>query len=329
MGLFKSLKEKIFGKKIEQKEKYQTGLEKSRSSLKSKLNALFARYRKVDDEYFDQLEELLIGADVGASLAMEIVDATKYQARLDKIDDPKKISEIMFEKIYTMYNNQEFDGKLNFAKEGVSVFLFEGVNGVGKTTSMAKLTYYLKNQGKKVLWAAGDTFRAGAVEQLEVWANRVGVTVVKGKLNADPASVIYDATKKAKEEGYDVLICDTAGRLQTKINLMNEIGKIKRVIQKEVSDGPHEVFLVLDATTGQNGIYQASSFVEATGVSGIILTKMDGTSKGGIILAIKDKLNIPVKFIGLGEKMEDLMEFDLEQYLYSLIGLEGEDSNEK
>ena len=329
MGLFKSLKEKIFGKKIEEKEKYKTGLQKSRNSLKDKLNGLFARYRKVDDEYFEQLEEILLGADVGASLAMEIVDATKYQARLDKITDPSAINELMFEKIIAMYNNEEFEYDLHFASEGPTVFLFEGVNGVGKTTSMAKLTYRLQKMGKKVLWAAGDTFRAGAVEQLEIWASRVGVEVIKGKFNADPASVIFDATKKAKEGNYDVLICDTAGRLQTKVNLMNEIGKIKRVIQKEIPEGPHEVFLVLDATTGQNGIYQAESFVEVTGVSGIILTKMDGTSKGGIVLAIKDKLNIPVKFIGLGEKMEDLMEFDLEQYLYSLIGLEGEDENEK
>ena len=325
MGLFKSLKEKVFGKKIEQKEKYDNGLSKSRKSFKDKLNSVLARYRKVDESYFIELEELLIEADVGAKLAMEIVDATKYQARLDKIDDPEKINEIMFEKMLTMYNFEEYENKLHFAEEGLSVFLFEGVNGVGKTTSMAKLTYYLQQQGKKVLWAAGDTFRAGAVEQLEIWANRIGVTVVKGKLNADPASVIFDAVKQAKEGNYDVLICDTAGRLQTKVNLMNEIGKIKRVIQKEIPDGPHETFLVLDATTGQNGIYQANSFVEATGVSGIILTKMDGTSKGGIVLAIKDKLNIPVKFIGLGEKMEDLMEFDLEQYLYSLIGLGGEE----
>ena len=325
MGLFKSLKEKVFGKKIEQKEKYDSGLSKSRKSLKDKLNSVLARYRKVDESYFIELEELLIEADVGATLAMEIVDATKYQARLDKIDDPLKINEIMFEKMLTMYNFEEYENKLHFAEEGLSVFLFEGVNGVGKTTSMAKLTYYLQQQGKKVLWAAGDTFRAGAVEQLEIWANRIGVNVIKGKLNADPASVIFDAVKQAKEGNYDVLICDTAGRLQTKVNLMNEIGKIKRVIQKEIPDGPHETFLVLDATTGQNGIYQANSFVEATGVSGIILTKMDGTSKGGIVLAIKDKLNIPVKFIGLGEKMEDLMEFDLEQYLYSLIGLGGEE----
>ena len=325
MGLFKSLKEKVFGKKIEQKEKYDSGLSKSRKSLKDKLNSVLARYRKVDESYFIELEELLIEADVGATLAMEIVDATKYQARLDKIDDPLKINEIMFEKMLTMYNFEEYENKLHFAEEGLSVFLFEGVNGVGKTTSMAKLTYYLQQQGKKVLWAAGDTFRAGAVEQLEIWANRIGVNVIKGKLNADPASVIFDAVKQAKEGKYDVLICDTAGRLQTKVNLMNEIGKIKRVIQKEIPDGPHETFLVLDATTGQNGIYQANSFVEATGVSGIILTKMDGTSKGGIVLAIKDKLNIPVKFIGLGEKMEDLMEFDLEQYLYSLIGLGGEE----
>jgi len=194
-----------------------------------------------------------------------------------------------------------------------------GVNGVGKTTTIAKLANRYKTAGKKVLLAAGDTFRAGATEQLEIWADRLGVDIVKGKLNSDPSSVMFDACKKANQENYDILICDTAGRLQTKVNLMNELAKIRRVIGKEIPDGPHEVLLVIDATTGQNGVFQAKAFAEATGVNGIVLTKMDGTSKGGIILAIKSSLGIPVKFIGLGEKMDDLEEFDLDQYLNGLF----------
>jgi len=323
MGFLKALKEKLFGKNIEQKEKYVQGMDKSHKNFKDRVNEIFARYRQVDEAYFSSLEDLLIESDVGAALSVEIIDATKYTARLNKVTDPHAILEIMFEKIITMYEgNDQPITSINYAKEGPTVLLMVGVNGVGKTTTVAKLTRMFQNESKKVLWVAGDTFRAGAVEQLSVWGDRLGVEVVSGKINGDSASVIYDGVRKAKANQYDVVICDTAGRLPTKINLMNEIGKIRRVIQKEIVDGPHEVFLVLDATLGQNGIIQAKTFAETCGVTGIILTKMDGTSKGGVILAIKDQLNIPVRYIGLGEKMDDLILFDIKQYLSGLLGVE-------
>lgn len=325
MGLFSNLKEKLFGKKIVQNQKYNQGLDKSRTSFKGRINQLLSRYRKVDEEYFESLEELLIGADVGASLSIEIVDEVRSEARLNKISDPEKLMEILVEKMFVSYSKDtDLDTKISFAEDGPTVILVMGVNGVGKTTSIAKLTNKLLKDGKKVLWVAGDTFRAGAVEQLEVWAGRLGVELVKGRENGDPSAVIFDGVKKGKEENYDVIICDTAGRLQTKINLMNEAAKMVRVIQKVIPGGPHETFLVIDATTGQNGVYQAKSFAEVSDITGIILTKMDGTSKGGIILSIKDQLDIPVRYIGLGEQIDDLEEFDLMQYLNSLVGLDEE-----
>ena len=328
MGLFSRLKERLIGVKIEQKEKYIQGLDKSRSTFKGRLNALLSRYRKVDEEYFESLEELLISADVGANLSLEIVDEVRNEARLNKISEPKKLLEILVEKMYIAYSKDiDLDTKIHYASEGPTVIMMMGVNGVGKTTSIAKLTHRLQKDGKKVLWVAGDTFRAGAVEQLAVWAQRVGVELVHGKDNADPSSVIFDGVSKARKDGYDVVICDTAGRLQTKINLMNEAAKMVKVIKKVVPDGPHEVFLVIDATTGQNGVYQAKSFAETTGITGIILTKMDGTSKGGIILAIKDQLGIPVRYIGLGEKLDDLEEFDLLQYLNGLVDINEEEKD--
>ena len=327
MGLFAKLKEKILGTKVEQKDKYVQGMDKSRTSFKGRINALFSRYRKVDEEYFESLEELLISADVGASLSMEIVDEVRSEARLNKITDTEKLLEILVEKMYIAYSKDiDLEEKIHYADEGPTVIMMMGVNGVGKTTSIAKLTHKIKQEGKRVLWVAGDTFRAGAVEQLAVWAERVGVELVSGKENADPSSVIYDGVNKAVKEDYDVVICDTAGRLQTKINLMNEASKMVKVIKKVVPDGPHEVFLVIDATTGQNGVYQAKVFAETVGVTGIILTKMDGTSKGGIILAIKDQLGIPVRYIGLGEKLDDLEEFDLTQYLNGLVGIEEQEN---
>ena len=211
------------------------------------------------------------------------------------------------------------NNNFNIQKDDLSVFLFVGVNGVGKTTTIAKIAHRLKNEGKKVLLAAGDTFRAGAVDQLEIWAERVGVDIVIKKGATDPSSVIFDAIKKAKEDKYDVLLCDTAGRLQNKVNLMKELEKMNRVIQREVENGPHETLLVIDATTGQNGLSQAEAFMEVTNISGVILTKLDGTSKGGIVLAIRDKYNLPIKMIGLGEKMEDLEYFDLEDYIGGLF----------
>ena len=224
------------------------------------------------------------------------------------------------DEMFEIYLNGEIvNANLNLKKEGLSVVLFVGVNGVGKTTSIAKIAYQYKKMGKKVLLAAGDTFRAGAVAQLDVWANRVGVDIVVKPDGSDPSAVMFDAVKKAKAEGYDLLLCDTAGRLQNKVNLMNELAKMKRVIQKEIPDAPHETLLVIDATTGQNGMSQAKAFKEATDVSGVILTKLDGTSKGGIVLAIRHELGIPIKYIGLGEGVEDLEVFDIEQYLYGLF----------
>lgn len=320
MSFFSKIKEKLLGKSVKQQEKYIAGLDKARTTFSDKLNALVARYRTVDDDYFDELEQILIEADVGVHEVIEIINATKSQVKLENITDPQTINDIVIDKIFVSYaSSDELESEINFAKEGPTVILMVGVNGVGKTTTIAKLTHRYLKMGKKVLLAAGDTFRAGATEQLKIWGDRLGVEVVEGKLGGDPASVMFDAAKKAKEKNVDILICDTAGRLQTKVNLMNELSKVRRVLGKEIPDAPHEVLLVIDATTGQNGVFQAKAFAEATGVNGIVLTKMDGTSKGGIIIAIKSTLGIPVKFIGLGEKMEDLEEFDLDQYLNGLF----------
>ena len=327
MGLFKFLKEKIAGKSTAQKEKYVTGLDKSRKNFSSKLKALTSRYQKVNEEYFEELEQILIEADVGVNLTLEIVDATKKETMEQGITDPNQINELLVDKMFVSYAQQGSDivNEINFQKDGPTVLLVVGVNGVGKTTTIAKLAYRYQKQGKKVLLVAGDTFRAGATEQLKVWAERLKCEIVTGKDNQDPASVCYDGIKKAKEKHVDLVICDTAGRLQNKTNLMNELSKMKRVIQKEIPTGPHEIFLIIDANTGQNGVIQAKAFKECTDLTGVIITKMDGTSKGGIILAIRDELGVPVRFIGLGEKMEDLEEFDLDQYLYGLcLGDENE-----
>ena len=236
------------------------------------------------------------------------------------IYSPSEINELLIDKMFVSYAQQGSDivNEINFQKDGPTVVLVVGVNGVGKTTTIAKLAYRYSKQNKKVLLVAGDTFRAGATEQLTVWANRLGLQIVTGKENQDPSSVVYDGIKKAKAENIDLVICDTAGRLQNKLNLMNELSKMKRVIAKEIPSAPHEVFLIIDANTGQNGVIQAKAFKECTDLTGVIITKMDGTSKGGIILAIRDEIGVPVRFIGLGEKMEDLEEFDLDQYLYGL-----------
>ncbi len=320
MGLFKFLKEKIAGKSNAQKEKYVTGLDKSRKNFSSKLKALSARYGKVNDDYFEELEQILIEADVGVNLTMEIVEATKNETREKGIFEPNQINEILVDKMFISYAQQGSDivNEIQFKKDGPTVLLVVGVNGVGKTTTIAKLAYRYIKQGKKVMLVAGDTFRAGAIEQLKVWADRLKCDIIMGKENQDPASVAYDGMVKAKQNKVDLVICDTAGRLQNKSNLMNELSKIKRVISKEIPDAPHDVFLVIDANTGQNGVLQAKAFKECTSLTGVVITKMDGTSKGGIILAIRDELGVPVRFIGLGEKMEDLEEFDLDQYLYGL-----------
>lgn len=320
MGLFKFLKDKFAGKSSPKTDKYVTGLDKSRKNFSSKLKLLSSRYQKVNDDYFEELEQILIEADVGVSLTMDIIEITKKESQEKGIFDPNEINELLVDKMFVSYAQQGEDivNEIQFQADGPTVLLVVGVNGVGKTTTIAKLAYRYQHQGKKVMLVAGDTFRAGATEQLKVWANRLNCDIVCGKENQDPASVVYDGMKKAKENNVDLVICDTAGRLQNKLNLMKELSKMKRVIAKEISTGPHEVFLIIDANTGQNGVIQAKAFKECTDLTGVVITKMDGTSKGGIILAIRDELGVPVRFIGLGEKMEDLEEFDLDQYLYGL-----------
>lgn len=312
-------------------QKFKAGLEKTRNSFTSKVNDLVARYRKVDEDFFEELEDLLLQADVGFETVMELMDKLRFEVQRKNIKDTNGIQTIISEKLVEIYEQGEEDLiDLNIQPQGeLTVILFVGVNGVGKTTTIGKLAHRLKSQGKTVVLAAGDTFRAGAIDQLQVWGDRVGCEVIKQSEGSDPAAVMYDAIRAAKNRKADVLICDTAGRLQNKVNLMNELEKVHRVISREVPDAPHEVLLALDATTGQNALVQAQTFKEATNVTGIVLTKLDGTAKGGIVLAIRNKLHIPVKFIGLGEKMDDLQPFDAERYVYGLFadGLDKELQN--
>ncbi len=274
----------------------------------------------MDEDFFEELEEILIGADVGVSTVMELIDQLKEEVRRRNIQDPKEVQAVISEKLVGIYKgDSDFSNEINMQEDQLTVVLFVGVNGVGKTTTIGKLAHRFKSEGKSVLLAAGDTFRAGAIEQLEVWGDRVGVEVIKQGSGSDPAAVMYDAVQAAKARKVDVLLCDTAGRLQNKVNLMKELEKVKRVIEREVPGAPHEVLLVIDATTGQNGLSQAKTFREATNVTGIVLTKLDGTAKGGIVLAIRNEMDVPVKFVGLGEQMDDLRQFDPEQYVYGLF----------
>ncbi len=300
MSFFKKLKEKITGTNETVTEKFKDGLSKTRNSFTSKVNDLVARFREVDEEFFEELEELLLQADVGVETVMELVDQLRWEVQRKNIKNTEGIQSVISEKLVEIYKNgEELDTDLNIQDE-LTVILMVGVNGVGKTTTIGKLAARLKDEGKTVMLAAGDTFRAGAIDQLVVWGERVGVEVIRQSEGSDPAAVMYDAIRAAKSRKVDVLICDTAGRLQNKVNLMNELEKVHRVIGKEVEGAPHEVLLALDATTGQNALIQAQTFKEATNVTGIVLTKLDGTAKGGIVLAIRNKLNIPVKFVGLG-----------------------------
>ena len=312
-------------------QKFKAGLEKTRNSFTSKVNDLVARYRKVDEDFFEELEDLLLQADVGFETVMELMDKLRYEVQRKNIKDTNGIQAVISEKLVEIYEQGEEDLiELTMQPDGeLTVILFVGVNGVGKTTTIGKLAHRLKSQGKTVVLAAGDTFRAGAIDQIQVWGDRVGCEVIKQSEGSDPAAVMYDAIRAAKNRKADVLICDTAGRLQNKVNLMNELEKVHRVISREIPNAPHEVLLALDATTGQNALVQAQTFKEATNVTGIVLTKLDGTAKGGIVLAIRNKLHIPVKFVGLGEKMDDLQPFDAERYVYGLFadGLDKELQN--
>ncbi|WP_042471863.1 signal recognition particle-docking protein FtsY [Bacillus ndiopicus] len=309
-------------------QKFKAGLEKTRNSFTSKVNDLVARYRKVDEDFFEELEDVLLQADVGFETVMELMDKLRFEVQRKNIKDTAGIQTIISEKLVEIYEAGEDNlTTINMQPKGeLTVILFVGVNGVGKTTTIGKLAHRLKTEGKTVMLAAGDTFRAGAIDQLQVWGDRVGCEVIKQAEGSDPAAVMYDAIRAAKNRNADVLICDTAGRLQNKVNLMNELEKVHRVISREIPNAPHEVLLALDATTGQNALVQAQMFKEATDVTGIVLTKLDGTAKGGIVLAIRNKLHIPVKLVGLGEKMDDLQPFDAERYVYGLFaeGLEKE-----
>lgn len=300
---------------------YDKGLSKSRKTFKDRINSFLANFRKVDDDFFDELEETLIASDVGFNTAVKISDELKEEAKLANAKSREEIQKIIVEKLVDLYDQEgdDQDNQLKFAESGPTVILFVGVNGVGKTTTIGKLASKFKQEGKKVLLAAADTFRAGAIEQLQEWGKRDGVEVVALPEKSDPSAVVFDAIKKVKSEDYDVLLVDTAGRLQNKVNLMNELGKMKRVITREIPDAPHEVLLVLDATTGQNAMNQAKSFKDVTDVTGIVLTKMDSTAKGGIVLAIRDELHLPVKFIGFGEQVNDLKIFNSENFIYNLF----------
>lgn len=301
--------------------KYDQGLEKSRTGFGARLNRFLANFRHVDEDFFDDLEDLLIESDVGYDMAMKLSDELREEVKLQNAKSKQDVSNVIIEKMVELYDEAGKDEKsdLNFAKEGPTVIMFVGVNGAGKTTTIGKMAALFKSQGKKVLLAAADTFRAGATEQLDVWAKRDGVDIVTGPENGDPAAVVFDAVQKAKKEDYDILFVDTAGRLQNKVNLMKELAKMKRILTREIPDAPHEVLLVLDATTGQNALNQAKLFKESTDVTGIVLTKLDGTARGGIVLAIRNELHLPVKYVGLGEKVNDLQKFDASEFVYGLF----------
>lgn len=325
MGFFDKLKKvvkkenKIFSD-TEEKEVYEKGLEKTRKDFSDKLNLLNKKYSKVNEEYFEELEEILIMADIGVNTVMNFMDRLVNRAKKEKITDPEVLKELIVDELFIIYVNDEIlVNKINYNDNGPTVVLFVGVNGVGKTTSIAKIAKREKDFGKKVMLVAGDTFRAGAVEQLNIWGEKLGIRTVSGEENADPSSVIYKALEEAKKDNYDIILIDTAGRLQNKLNLMKELEKVNKVIGKLIDGAPHETLLVIDATTGQNGISQAKNFKEITNITGIVLTKLDGTAKGGIVLAIKEEVNIPVKYIGLGERAEDLQVFDIEKYIYGLF----------
>lgn len=327
MGFFDKIKQKFKKEEVknekaveEKKEVYDKGLSKSRKQVTSLLSDLTHRYTKINEEYFNELEEILIMADIGVNTVMKFVDRLKERVNHDKITDPEELKEMIVDELFIIYVDGEvLTTKLETREEGPTVYLFVGVNGVGKTTTIAKLANRFVKDGKKVLLVAGDTFRAGAYQQLKEWSERTGAYFYGREGATDPSSVIYEGCELALKENYDYVFIDNAGRLQNKANLMKELEKMNRVINKLIPNSPTETLLVLDASTGQNGIKQAISFKEITNITGIVLTKMDGTAKGGIVLAIKEEVGVPVKFIGFGERAEDLQEFDIEQYIYGLF----------
>lgn len=300
-------------------EKYDMGLHKTKESL-GNLKEVLRNKEKIDDDLFYELEDIFIQADMGVDTVLYFVNELRKEVETKKLTDPEELAEIIVDKMFEIYLKGELvQTDLNYDEGEINVYLFVGVNGVGKTTTIGKLAKSFKDDGKKVLLVAGDTFRAGAIEQLDIWATRSETDIVKKEAGSDPSSVIHEAIAKAKKDKYDVVLVDTAGRLQTKTNLMNELSKMKRVIESNLENGLKETLLVVDATTGQNGLSQAKIFKESTEVSGIILTKLDGTAKGGIVLAIRHEYGIPIKYVGLGEKIDDLVMFDIESYIYGLF----------
>lgn len=338
MELFQKFKDKILGKKeivekveeqkvdlseLTEKEqdtvKYDKGLEKTRKEFVSELTLLGRRFTKVTEEYYEELESILIKADIGVNTVFKFIDRLRDRVKHENITDTNFLTEVIVDELFMIYvEGESLTDKIKMADEGPTVILMVGVNGVGKTTTIGKLANKYHKEGKKVMLIAGDTFRAGAVPQLKEWAERTD-SLFYGCENTDPAGVIYDGLVMAKEKNVDIVLIDTAGRLQNKVNLMNELEKINKVIGKHIVDAPHETLLIIDATTGQNGISQAEAFKEITNITGIVLTKLDGTAKGGIVLAIKETVGLPVKFIGLGEGMDDLRPFDIEDYIYGLF----------
>ncbi|MHA7581308.1 signal recognition particle-docking protein FtsY [Paenibacillus vandeheii] len=318
MSFFKKLRDSIASKTESVTKQFKDGLEKTRKGLVEKVSDLVIRRKKIDEEFYEELEEILIGADVGVNTVMKLIEDLRDEVKKRKIEDAAELQPVLSEKLTGLLRGEQ-NNELKMNPDGITVILFVGVNGVGKTTTIGKLAHRFKQQGKKVIMAAGDTFRAGAIEQLEVWGQRAGVEVIKQQSGSDPAAVMYDAVQAAKQRGADVLLCDTAGRLQNKSNLMDELNKIYRVIQREIPEAPHEVLMVLDATTGQNALNQAKLFGEKSGVTGLVLTKLDGTAKGGIVVAIRQELDLPVKLVGLGEKIDDLQPFDSEQFVHALF----------
>lgn len=302
-----------------EEEKYNRSLKKTRTGFSARLNAFLANFRRVDEDFFEELEEMLILSDVGVNVATQLTEDLRYEAKLENAKKADDLKRVIIEKLVEIYEKDGvFNEQINF-QDGLTVMLFVGVNGVGKTTSIGKLAYKYKNEGKKVMLVAADTFRAGAVAQLAEWGRRVDVPVVTGPEKADPASVVFDGMERAVAENVDVLLIDTAGRLQNKDNLMAELEKIGRIIKRVIPDAPHETLLALDASTGQNALSQAKEFSKITPLTGLILTKIDGSAKGGVVLAIRQELDIPVKFIGFGEKIDDIGEFDSEDFIRGLL----------
>lgn len=329
MGIFKSIKnlfkkgedEQVINEKVESEvSKYEEGLSKSRDNFVSRLINLTNKYHKITEEYLEELEDILIMADIGVNTVINFMDRLRDRIKKESITDVEYLKEVIVDELFIIYvNDNILTTKINYNPDGLTVILFVGVNGAGKTTTIGKLAHKIKGEGKKVGMVAGDTFRAGAIEQLRKWSERVDCAFYAKNEGSDPASVIYEGIEMALDKKLDVLLVDTAGRLQNKVNLMHELEKINKVIGNLIPNAPHETLLVIDATTGQNGISQAKNFKDITNITGIVLSKLDGTAKGGIVLAIKESLGIPVKYVGLGEKIEDLIPFDIENYIYGLF----------